>query len=46
MGPKVTHSLFDRHIEDNIKFMMYMFIMKLIGDNIYKKHRGQDKWVI
>lgn len=38
MGSKIVSSLFERHQEENVKFMMYMFMMKLIGYNIYQKH--------
>lgn len=37
MGSKITKTLFDRHAEDNIKFTLYMFMMKLIGSEIYRR---------
>lgn len=42
MGSKVINSLFDKQREDNIKFMMYMFMMKLIGEGIYNRYSNID----
>lgn len=38
MGQKVNHNLFEKHEEDSVKFMLYMFMMKLIGERIYRKY--------
>jgi hypothetical protein len=38
MGQKINKTLFDRQAEESVKFMMYMFMMKLIGEGIYNRY--------
>jgi len=42
MGSKINNLLFNRHIEENIKFSLYMFMMKLVGEEIYKKYQSGE----
>lgn len=39
MGQKVINDfLIDKNLDDSVKFSLYMFMMKLIGQGIYKRY--------